>query len=322
MITVTEKVRFIESFLGRGILARNEKNFAVKCPFCGKPGSPKKKLVIHMDSDLCHCWVCGFAARSLVTLLRKFGTREQLRRYRERFRPGDSFVEGEDDEKPEVRLPHDFKLLTLAHSRDPDVRAAKSYLNSRGITERDMWYYRLGVSEESRWHRRIIVPSFDAMGKLNYFTARAIDRDQYLKYDSPSCDKLSVVFNEICIDWTRPVVLCEGPFDVFKCGENAVPLLGSELSDASRLLLLLIARKTPVVLALDADATKKAFDIAERLESYGVTVSIVRFDREGDDPGMMTKEQFAKARARAVLYDRDMRMMARLDEAVNVRLRI
>ena len=55
--TLTDKVRFIESAFGKSELARNEKNIAVKCPYCGKTASIKKKLVIRMIDDACHCWV-------------------------------------------------------------------------------------------------------------------------------------------------------------------------------------------------------------------------------------------------------------------------
>jgi hypothetical protein len=161
------------------------------------------------------------------------------------------------------------------------------------MTEHDLWYYRFGVSEEKRWYRRVIVPSFDALGNLNYFTARAIDKNRKPKYDNPDSDKTSIVFNEICVDWTSRLVLCEGPFDYVKCGENAVPLLGSDLNESSLLFNMITAHATPVALALDTDMkSTKTIEAAKKLLEYGISVDVV--DLGGvPDPGTMTKRQFA-----------------------------
>ena len=161
----------------------------------------------------------------------------------------------------------------------------------RGLTERDLWYFKLGYSDDARWKRRVLMPSFNADGELNYFVGRAIDKFRKPKYDNPDEDKLPIIFNELNVDWSKELLLCEGPFDLVKCPDNSVPLLGSDLNEQSALFNAIIAHTTPVVLALDDDMRyTKTPVIARKLAEYDVTVRIVRLP-PGTDPGLLTKGQ-------------------------------
>lgn len=299
LASLTDKVRFIESVFGAGKLARNGKNIDVRCPICAPKDPTKKKLAIRVDDDRNHCWTCGWRAHTLAPLIRKFAGMEKLSEYRERFVPE---VERNrrcfviDVEEPKrIELPRDFRLLVTASAADPDARAAWRYVLDRGLTERDLWYFKLGVSDEPRWSRRVIVPSFDGTGQLNYFVARAIDKGKKPKYDNPDFDKLPVIFNELNVDWTQRLVICEGAFDMFKCGDNAVPLLGSDLNEESALFNAILVNNTPVAVALDGDMWEtKALKAAERLAEYNIDVVMVD-TRPFGDPGTATKEQFKEA---------------------------
>jgi hypothetical protein len=301
MYSVTSKLSFIENVFGKGHLASNGKNFDVRCPFCAPSDPNKRKLVIRVEDDVNHCWTCGWKAHTLAPLIRKFGTQEQFRKYRDEFMPEDArtrlkeFQEKEAEKKP-LELPKDFRLLTLVPLSDPDAKAAWFYLKKRGLTLRDAWYYKLGLSNDGRWKRRIIMPSFDFDGKLNFFVARNIDEsDRRPKYDNPEEDKVPIIFNEINIDWTKRLVICEGPFDLVKCGDNAVALLGSDLNEQSRLFTQILLHNTPVALALDGDMWyKKTPKIAKKLQEYDIDVVIVD-TREAGDPGKMSKSQFKTA---------------------------
>jgi hypothetical protein len=246
--------------------------------------------------------VCGFKSRSLAPLIRKFGTQSQLDTYRSMFGGPDGkglLVTGEKVEEKKLELPKDFQLLTLASIADPDVKAAWRYLVGRGLSEKDAWYFKFGLSNEPRWKRRVIMPSFDADGKLNYFTARAIDKDKKPKYDNPDVDKNPVVFNEINIDWTKRVVLCEGPFDLVKCPENSTAILGSDLDERHEVLNKILLHNTPVALALDGDMwLTKTPKILKKLQEYNVDVVVVDV-RPWGDPGSMSKFEFENALSEA-----------------------
>jgi hypothetical protein len=324
VITLTDKVKFYESVFGSGRMARNCKNFDVKCPICDPKDPSKKKLAIHTDDDRVHCWVCGYKAHTLAPLIRKYGSRDQLVEYRDRFMPDSAYKsrvlddDAGDAPAPKLTLPKDFRLLATAVVRDPDVLAIRKYLITRKISERDLWYYKLGHSDEPMWKRRVIMPSFDKDGELNLFVGRAIDKHRKPKYEMPEGERKHVIFNEINVDWTRRLVLCEGAFDLMKCGENAVALLGSDLNEESALFNSIVANGTPIALAMDADMkTTKMPRVATRLSSYDIDVIIVKVPT---DPGEMSKQEFKAALAAAQPYDWQQTFMDRLDFASKVAL--
>jgi hypothetical protein len=164
----------------------------------------------------------------------------------------------------------------------------------------DAWFFKIGVSSQVRWFRRLIVPSFDAAGSLNFFVARAIDHKRRPKYDMPDGVKSTdIIFNELNIDWKTRLVLCEGAFDLMKCPENSVPLLGSTLNEQSYLFNMIIANGTPVALALDGDMwNKKTPRAVKSLEKYDIHVDVVD-TRSFHDPGSVSKKEFGVALSQA-----------------------
>lgn len=315
VFSLSDKVSFIEDAFGRGELARDGLNIAVRCPIpdCdSRKDRSKRKFAIRTSDDACHCWVCGFRARSLVPLLRRYASKETFNDYCTRFLDRKHVTydaQGSIDECTDLRLPRGFRLLTEAPRCDRDAIDCKNYLsNERRLRGDDGWRYGLGyvcqnATEDYRWKRRIIMPSFDVGGRLNYFVGRAIDRRRKPKYDNPDVDRTSIVFNEMNVDWSRRVVLCEGPFDMVNCGDNVVPLLGSELNEQYAVFEALLVHSTQVAMALDGDVwASKTLRIAKRLVGYGLDVVIVD-TRSFTDPGNATRDEFAEALAKAKPYD-------------------
>lgn len=330
MATLTDKIRFIESVFGAGRLARNGKNFDVRCPICDPCDQSKKKLAIKVDDDRCHCWTCGYKAGSLAPLIFKHGTREQFVEYRDKFmsaaQKGRMKVGGALELERRVELPKGFRMfssLNQSEARDPDVVAMRRYLfNKRKVTERDLWYFRLGFTDDDlRWRRRIIIPSFDSSGQLNYFVGRAIDEQRKPKYDNPDVDKLPIIFNEMNVDWNQRLLLCEGAFDLMKCPDNSVPLLGSDLNEESALFNAILVNSTPVNLALDADMWfTKTQRLAKKLSEYNIDVRVVDV-REFGDPGKApTKKRMKEAVDAAKPYEWTDSFLTRLERAASTSL--
>jgi hypothetical protein len=73
-----------------------------------------------------------------------------------------------------------------------------------------------------------------------------------MKYKNPSVPKDEIIFNEINIDWTKDVYLCEGVFDSFFL-TNPIVMLGKKIS---KLLFETIYNKAEgmVHIVLDGDA--------------------------------------------------------------------
>jgi len=323
--SVSDSIAFYESVFGRGRISANGINFDVRCPICAPSDPSKKKLSIRTDTSANHCWVCGFKSRSIAPLIRKYGTQSQLSAFKELFGLNDQasqLVTGEREDERRAVLPPDFQLLTVAPVSDPDVKAAWRYLVGRGLTEKDAWYFKFGLSNEPRWKRRILMPSFDSSGNLNYFTARAIDKDRKPKYDNPDVDKNPVVFNDINLVWTKQVVLVEGPFDLVKCPENTTALLGSELDERHEIFNKILINNTPVALALDGDMwDTKTPKIAKKLAEYDVDYVVVDV-RAWGDPGSMSKAEFEKALAEASRPTWEDEFSRKLKRAGQVSLRL
>ena len=99
-----------------------------------------------------------------------------------------------------------------------------SYLKRRGIGGIDILRYSMGYCSSNGYANRIIIPSYDADGKLNYFIARDMFPNSKLKYKNPPMSKDTVCF-EMFVNWNEPIVLCEGVFDAFR-QKKRIPLLG------------------------------------------------------------------------------------------------
>ena len=286
-LIIKKRVRFVQKVFGTSLLDRDGVNVAVSCvnEKCNSYGIPsKKKLTLRVDNEFYHCWVCGYRGKGLGWFFKKHHPRYQSEAaalFEKRV------VEIEEDVLPAVELPEGFILLaTLRKDADPDMRACRKYLLSRGFSQRELWYFKAGAVSKGRYRRRIIIPSFDSEGVLNYFTGRAIDSESGRKYLNPRVKRSEIIFNEINIDWNEELTIVEGPFDLMKANQNATCLLGSTLSESHLLFKRIVGNKTPVVLALDPDAEKKMCNIASLLSSFDVPVRILKI-KEFSDVGEM-----------------------------------
>ena len=303
---MVEKINFLRRVFGGADVSRDGQNVAVMCPNvdCQSRVLGKRKFSIHVASDRSHCWVCGYkTGKSLLSALRqqKAGS-AAIQEYVEKFQATKQavFSDTSPADEPTLDFPRDFLLLGKnLTSREVHVRQALAYLRGRGLTDREIWYWKLGVSSQMKFARRIVVPSFDSEGMINFYTARSIDPEIYTKYVNADVDKVPVIFNELNIDWRLPLTVVEGPFDLMKCDENATCLQGSELTEDYLLFWRIVQHKTPTILALDADATRKAQKHAKLLKSYDVPVKILPLQGK-KDVGEMTKREFVEAKREAI----------------------
>ena len=292
-MSISEKIKFIESAFGSVKVSPKFDNIAIRCPICAPTNMTKRKLSIRLEDDLNHCWVCGWSSKSLLPLLIKHSDNHHIEIYKKQFYiPKKSSQKNEIEEVKKLELPRDFKLLaSIESSYDPDIGMAKKYLYSRGLTDRDLWYFGFGISNEREYKKRIIFPSFDVNGDLNFFTSRTFDSENRIKYVNCDVKKTDVVFNELKLDWKLPVTVVEGPFDITKCNDNTTCLLGSELAESSALMNAILFHSPIINLCLDSDMKQKSQKIAKKLSEYSIDTRII--DLNGfHDPGEMSKEQF------------------------------
>ena len=73
------------------------------------------------------------------------------------------------------------------------------YIKNRGITNKDIIKYNIGYCEDGEYRNRIIIPSYDSNGNLNYFVGRDF-YDSKLKYKNPKVSKDIIGF-DLFINW-------------------------------------------------------------------------------------------------------------------------
>ena len=115
---------------------------------------------------------------------------------------------------------------------------------------------------------------------------------------------VEIIFNSLMVDWDEPVVLVEGVFDAIVVGDNAIPILGSTLREDSKLFQALAIHDTPVYVALDADAEKKAHWIIKSLMKYDLEVKKINIE-EFEDIGSMSRQMFLEKLKLAEEIDSD-----------------
>ena len=129
----------------------------------------------------------------------------------------------------------------------------------RGITKAEILKWKIGYCSSGEYETRIIFPSFNKDGYVNYFVARTYI-DHWKRYLNPPVSN-NVLFNELYVDWNNDLCIVEGVFDAV-VASNAIPLLGSSLRDSSKLLQKIIKHDTPIYLAMDPDAKDKEQKVA------------------------------------------------------------
>ena len=211
---------------------------------------------------------------------------------------GLSDVGAEIETNQHTPLPPEFASLTsrnLSSSAEPALK----FLIRRGLSTEDVLKWKVGYCSTGQYADRIIFPSFDQNGVVNYFVARTYG-NSWKKYTNPPVGR-NIVFNELYVDWEDDLSLVEGIFDAIVAG-NAVPILGSSLHRNSKLFREIVEHDTPVYVALDADAEKKAMNLIKKLLTYDVELYKVDI-APYSDVGEMTKEEYAERKSAAKLMD-------------------
>ena len=298
-----EKRKIINDILGSSRRVNDEHLF--HCPYCGHH---KRKMSINFAKNAFKCWVCDTRGKNIYRIVRKFGSYQQKQKWlkldgRLDLSEFDNFFMQVNNEDMEETIDLPIEFISLCNKHLPlSSRRAFDYLYSRGVTKEDIMYWKIGYCEEGRYGGRVIIPSFNNDGNVNYFISRSYVNHKR-KYLNPVASK-DIVFNELYVDWDEPVVLVEGAFDAIVAGKNAIPVLGSTLRSESRLFQAIVINDTPVYLAFDEDAQKKTNYIIKKMLKYDIDVYLVDTS-EVEDVGSMTYEQFNLRKNNAMLVDHD-----------------
>jgi len=288
-----EKRKIVSDILG-GYSRRGDEHL-YSCPYCNHH---KRKMSVNFVQNVFKCWVCDTRGKNIYRIVRKHGNYNQRQKWLELdgrldLTEFDKLFNEINEVEVEQVIDLPKEMISLCNKHLPrSSQKPLEYLRDRGISMEQIKLWKIGYCTEGRYGGRIIIPSFNMNGDVNYFIARSYVGHKR-KYLNPLASK-DIIFNELIIDWDEPVVLVEGVFDALVAGTQAVPILGSTLRTNSRLFQALSINDTPVYLGLDADAEKKASWMIKSMLEYDM--EIYRIDTSAvEDIGSMSERQFYNA---------------------------
>jgi len=247
------------------------------CPFCSHH---KPKLQVNLETQKWRCWVCNSKGIKMYTLLRKlnvdYGVLDTIKKIY-----GEVVYSSHKEEDVQITLPPEYKPI-LDNLHIIEFKVSYNYLKKRGISDNDIRKHRIGFCESGLYRGRIIVPSYDSEGRLNYFIARTIYDNESYKYKNPPISKNVVMFDST-INWNMPITLCEGVFDAISIRRNAIPILGKIPSQ--NLLSKILLNRPKVNIVLDNDALSDAIKQFTYLTNNDIECNLISL--EGKDPSDM-----------------------------------
>jgi len=227
------------------------------CPVCADEkglddGDGKGNLEINYIRHVYKCWACGETHGThgpLGKLLDGYATKQQKKIYN-LIKPEE--LQQQDKKRVRLRFPEGFTTFQDSNPRFiPHIEAYK-YLQSRGITDEMIDRYKIGYTVSGEFAYRVIIPSYDKEGILNYFVGRAWVNKK-MKYKNPaSVPKDEIIFNEQLLDWDKDIYLVEGAFDSFFL-PNPLVMLGKKMS---KLIFETLYNKANgnIIVCVDGDA--------------------------------------------------------------------
>lgn len=267
----------------------NEKDSVYHCPFCNHH---KRKLSIDLTENSTgenrwQCWVCGTKGRSLITLFKKLKKFSSVKSQLLPLLKIDTYNNSET-QREEIKLPDGFQLLSSNTSLE--ARHIKKYLKDRGLSDDDIFKYKVGFTNIGEWRDYAIFPSYNDSGQLNYFLGRNIRSWARIKYKLPNASK-NIIFNELFINWNLPIFICEGVFDAMAIKRNAIPILGKEIPEALYKKII-TSEVDKIVIVLDMDALDRSLKYCEMFKGWGIDTYFIK---TGDkDPSELGFENFLK----------------------------
>lgn len=304
--------QFLDSVLGKSQKGSGtNRKYVCVLPGCvGKSSNLRGEFKLEVDTETTagrgtkpensyHCWVCNGKGKSIYSLLKAieapqhlFDQLNEIIKYTE--------VKGATNSTRVAFngiLPKEYKSLAgKLPKNELKMRHAKAYIKSRGYTENDILKYSIGFCEDGVYGGRVVIPSYDATGHINFIIARTIHKDVKPKYQNPECSRDIIPF-DLFVNWNEPIVLCEGGFDLMSIKRNVIPLLDKEMQP-ELMKKILGSNCKKVYLAIDPDAIKQIIKYAEILMNEGKQVFMVDFSEydsdEKVDPSEMGFENFTK----------------------------
>ena len=274
----------------------SETQYQFNCPFCAeeKGGVDNKyNLEVSFSLGKFHCWSCGNAG-PISKLIHILGGKELANEYRSilkelkeaNYYNIDMFKDNSDFMGDKyLKLPKTFHKINLQEERNKQLI---EYLAKRKITQDIIDCYNIGVTgwdnEEHAWRNRIIIPSYDKFGELNYYIGRTYrENDKRVKYRNCDVDKNEIILHEDKIQWDADIYLVEGAIDCIYY-PNSIAMMGKFLNKNMCLYKKLFEQaNSNIIICLDGDTeiseVKRIYKTLNHGRLYG-KIRYVKFDTD------------------------------------------
>lgn len=271
------------------------------CPFCGDSAF---HCGINLTNLGFHCWVCDEKG-SVFKLLREMEIfkgrniraitasheREWISTPPEGLNPVAAMFSPKNEgiltlPKGLIRdLPPPHRNYLLSRGFDPDFLSKKYKLRA---------VYNTGTQ---KYRFRIIVPVF-IDGKMVSFVAAATLRSEgVVKYLNCSPEESIIPVNHCLYNYdsiSDIVVIVEGVTDVWRMGDGFVASFRKGIT-SEQIVLLTQKKLKKVFIMYDADATKNAISLADKLQGIIPSVEVLELDK--GDPADLTMEEAQEIRS-------------------------
>ena len=282
-------VNILEGFLGQPKTSKNAESksqweFNCPSPTC-RHDVDKYNLAYKASSFVYKCWKCKYSG-FVYRLVNDYGKPNDLNRLK-LVLPEYKAQNFNIFKKPEINydsitceLPEGYEPLSVLKDSQLYRMAYDYTVNTRKITPSQIDKYKIGYTEYGSRKYRIILPSLNSIGKVNYFEARSYMLNPKIPYYKPSYpDAQDIIYNEFYINWNLSIYIVEGVFDSIRI-PNSIPLLGKGISQL--LIKKLLEHNSRVVMCLDKDAFKDSVDIYDTLMSLGLDVFFIDLANQKD----------------------------------------
>lgn len=273
------------------------------CPECAKlnfgVADDKYNLEVNISlnnrgkyNKVCKCWKCGLSG-PLFYVFRKYASKRQIVEFLKY--ENEPVILSQIKKYKIFGLPKEFISFQKMDKTNQLHLQAYTYLKNRKVSDFLIKRDNLGFCLEGYYKNRIVIPSYDLNGKINFYITRAFtnDVDKHHAYKLPQADKKEIIFNEKHINWNSTVYIVEAYFEYTTIPINTIVLLGKSLQD--NILSKLIKYKPNVIIMLNPDAIEKrqdfnysktpnsSLEIQERLLNLGLTNVMIQTYEDNAD---------------------------------------
>ena len=277
------------------------------CPHCAEKHGDRELQKYNLECNffVFHCWKCASEDDdemhgSVFKLIKLYGNEQLYKDYKEcvvSLKESKLYnLDFANDFKvdlsqiDEVKLPNGFRPFKEDRFYPPQ---AMEYIQKRGITWDIIHEYNLGFTTYSEDDKiasnRIIIPSYNKFGELNYWTGRDFTKNpKRQRYYNPKTERKSLIFNEEKIQREADINIVEGPFDHLVV-PNSIPLLGKALNKDYKLFWELLTKANANInIFLDGDAYDTVIETYKAL-NHGRLYNKIRYVpiKKENDPSLL-----------------------------------